>query len=175
MKKTAFGAFLAVLAMVLPAAAQSQFQSTFEVGLGYTRPSTENVDMVSLLLQADDFFFETGLGIRTKAGVVAVTPTGTKGPDNVVSWLLRGALRPFVVGNTTGHVGLELSLHSNSAIDDNNDVGTLIGLGVFAGVSHQVTDHINLAVHLFPVSLGFGGKDTVTRIFVAEIGAHVLF
>ena len=58
----------ACLAVAVPSAAQSQYQSTFELGIGYTRPATENMDMVSLLLQADEFFLETGIGLRTNAG-----------------------------------------------------------------------------------------------------------
>lgn len=173
MKKTAFWTVLVSLVIALPAAAQSQYQSTFELGVGYTRPSTENIDMVSFLLQADDFFVETGIGVRTKAGIASVSGPG--GGDNVISWLVRGAARPFVIGNTTGHIGAELSLHSNSVLDDNGDVSTLMGIGVFCGVSHQVTDHFNLAVHVFPLSFGFGGRDTVAKIGVAEIGAHILF
>ena len=172
MKKMAFWTLLASLVIAVPAAAQSQYQSTFEIGVGYTRPSTENIDMVSFLLQADDFFVETGIGIRTKAGLTA---TGPGGGDNVISWLVRGAARPFMIGNTTGHVGAEFSLHSNSTLDDNGDPSTLLGFGVFVGVAHQVTDHFNLAVHVFPLSFGFGGKDTVAKIGVAEIGAHILF
>lgn len=170
MKKTAFWTLLASLVIALPAAAQSQYQSTFELGIGYTRPSTENIDMMSFLLQADDFFVEMGFGIRTKAGL-----PGPGGGDNVISWMVRGAARPFVIGNLTGHVGAELSLHSNSVLDENGDVNTLLGLGIFFGVSHQVTDHLNLAVHVFPLAFGFGGADTVTKIGVAEIGAHLLF
>ncbi len=176
MMKKAFATFLVLLGGALPAAAQSQFQSTFELGIGYTRPATENADMVTFLLQAEDFFVETGIGIRSKAGVILATPSGgIQGGDTVFSWLVRGAVRPFVVGNTTGHVGVEFSLHSNSAVDSHGEIGTKVGLGGFLGVSHPLTDHLNFAVHMFPIAFEFGGKDTITKIGVAEISAHVIF
>jgi len=175
MMKKAFATFLVLLGGALPAAAQSQFQSTFELGIGYTRPATENADMVTLLMQAEDFFVETGIGIRSNAGVILSTPSGLQGGDTVVSWLVRGAVRPFVVGNTIGHVGVEFSLHSNSAIDSDGAIGTKVGLGIFLGVSHPLTDHLNFAVHMFPIAFEFGSKDTITKIGVAEMSAHVIF
>jgi hypothetical protein len=160
------GLFLLVIALATPALAQSQFQSNFELGVGYTRPATENVDMVSFLLQADDFLVESGIGFRTNAGLNG---------DTVFSWLVRGGIRPFTLGNVTGHVGGEFSLHSNSTIQDDGDVGTLIGLGLLVGASHQFADHLNFAVHIFPLAFEFGGADTIVKVGVAEIGAHLLF
>ena len=113
----------ACLAVAVPSAAQSQFQSTFEVGIGYTRPATENMDMVSVLLQAEDFFLETGIGLRTNAGI---------GGDSVFGWLVRGGMRPFALGNVRGHVGAEFSLFSNST-SDNGESATLMGLGFLVG------------------------------------------
>lgn len=164
---------LASLTMAAPVAAQSQFQSTFEVGIGYTRPASGDIDMASLLIQADDFLLESGIGIRTNSGVNG---------DAVFSWLLRGGLRPFLLGNLTGHVGGEFSLHTNSTVKIENTVlgpraepNTLLGLGIFAGVSHQVADHLNLAVHVYPFAFEFGGEDTVTKFLVGEFSAHILF
>lgn len=156
---------LVVLAIAVPAGAQNQYQSTFELGIGYTRPSTENFDMVSFLLQADDFFVESGIGFRTNSGF---------GSDTVFSWLVRGGLRPFVLGNVTGHVGAEFSLHTNSAVD-NDGVNTLIGLGFIVGGAYQVADHLNLAVHVYPLAFAFGGEDSITKIGVGEFGIHLLF
>ena len=164
MKRT-FWVLLATLVCALPAAAQSQFQSTFGLGLGYTRPSVERLDMISALLQAEDFFFETGIGVRTNAGI---------GGDTVISWLVRGAVRPFVVGNTTGHIGGEFSLHTNS-VQDANGSSTLLGLGFLVGVSHPITEHFTFGAHLFPVAFEFGGNDTIAKIGVAELSAHIMF
>ena len=157
--------FGVLLLAAVPAAAQSQFQSTFELGVGYTRPATENFDMVSFLLQADDFFLESGVGFRSNAGLDG---------DTVFSWLVRAAARPFVVGNVRGHIGGEFSLHTNRASDD-NEVGTLIGLGLLVGASHQIADHLNIAVHVYPLAFDFGSTDTVTKIGVGEFGIHLLF
>ena len=163
--KTTSWVFLAVLLVAAPVAAQSQFQSTFELGVGYTRPTVEDIDMVSFLLQADDYFLESGIGFRTNSGY---------GGDTVFSWLVRAAARPFVVGNVRGHVGGEFSLHTNSA-SDNGDTGTLIGLGFMVGASHQIADHLNIAVHVFPLAFDFGNTDTITKIGVGEFGIHLLF
>jgi len=155
----------ACLAVAVPSAAQSQYQSTFELGIGYTRPATENMDMVSLLLQADEFFLETGVGLRTNAG---------QGGDSVFGWLVRGGMRPFALGNVRGHVGAEFSLFSNSTTDSDG-AATLMGLGFLVGGSYQVADHLNLAVHLYPLAFDFGGSDTVTKFLVGELGIHLLF
>jgi hypothetical protein len=163
MKRTFWG-LLVLLACARPAAAQSQFQSTFELGVGYTRPAVERFDMVSLLLQAPDFFLESGIGVRTNSGF----------GDTVFSWLVRGAVRPFVVGNTTGHLGAEFSLHTNGTADSGGS-STLIGLGFLVGVAHPLTEHLNFAVHLYPIALEFGGTDTIAKLGVAELGAHILF
>ena len=113
------------LLLAAPAAAQSNFQSNFQIGLGYTRPAVETIDMATLLLQAEDFFFESGIGIRTNSGI---------SDDTVFSWMVRGGVRPFMVGSLTGHVGGEFSLHTNSVVD-NGEASTLIGLGLLIGVS----------------------------------------
>ena len=153
------------LLLAAPAAAQSTFQSSFQVGVGYTRPAVENIDMATLLLQAEDFLIETGIGFRTNSGV---------GGDTVFSWLVRGAARPFLVGSLTGHLGGEFSLHTNSAVD-NGETSTLIGLGILTGVSTMVVNHLNLAVHVYPFELEFGGDETVTKFLVGEFAAHFLF
>jgi len=153
------------LLLAAPAAAQSTFQSSFQVGVGYTRPAVENIDMATLLLQAEDFLIETGIGFRTNSGV---------GGDTVFSWLVRGAARPFLVGSLTGHLGGEFSLHTNSAVD-NNETSTLVGLGLLTGVSTMVVNHLNLAVHVYPFELEFGGDETVTKFLVGEFAAHFLF
>jgi hypothetical protein len=146
--------------------AQSQFESTFEVGVGYTRPATESVDMVSLLLQADEFFFESGIGVRSNL----------QGRDDTVfSWLVRGGGRVYQLGNVKGHVGGEFSLHTNSAFDEGGGLSTLIGLGFLVGASHALADHLNVAVHVYPFAFEFGGEDTTTKILVGEIGLHMLF
>ena len=164
--KTISGLALAILLAAAPVAAQSQFQSTFELGVGYTRPAVESIDMVTFLLQADDYFLESGVGFRTNSGL--------NGDDTVFSWMVRAAARPFVIGNVRGHVGGEFSLHTNSA-SDGNDIGTLIGLGLLVGASHQFADHLNIAVHVYPVAFDFGNTDTVTKIGVGEFGIHLLF
>jgi hypothetical protein len=155
----------ACLAAAVPSAAQSQYQSTFELGIGYTRPATENMDMVSFLLRAEDFFVESGIGLRTNAGI---------GGDSVFGWLVRGGMCPFKLGNVRGHVGGEFSLFSNSA-SDNGKSATLMGLGFLVGGSYQVADHLSLAVHVYPLAFEFGGSDTVTKFMVSEMGIHLLF
>jgi len=147
-----------------PVAAQSQFQSTFQLGVGYTRPSVERFDMVSGLIQAEDFFIESGIGVRTNSGY----------GDTIFSWMVRGALRPFVVGNTTGHIGGEFSLHTNATADTDGS-STLLGLGFMVGVAHPITEHLNFGVHVFPVAFEFGGVDTIAKLGVAELSAHILF
>lgn len=158
-----------VIAVVLfgagVAEAQSQYQTAFEAGVGYTRPGAGGFDMVSLLLQGDDFLFETGFGLDVNGG---------QNGDTVFSWLLRGALRPAMAGNTILHVGAEYSLHTNSAAKD-LDVGTLSTVGILFGASHPFTDHLNLEVHVFPVVFAFGNDETVTRFLTAQLGAHILF
>jgi hypothetical protein len=157
----------ALVALALPAAAsaQSQFQGTFELGIGYTRPAVERFDMVTGLLQAQEYFIESGIGFRTNSGF---------GDETVFSWLVRAAARPFVIGNTTGHIGGEFSLHTNSAIDD-GEPGTLLGLGLLIGASHPITDHLNFGVHLFPIAFEFGNEEGVFKFGVAELSAHILF
>jgi hypothetical protein len=162
--KTTWMLLAASLALAAPAAAQSQFQSTFQLGIGYTRPSVEEFDMVSALLQAEDFFFETGIGVRTNSGF----------GDTIFSWMVRGAARPFVVGNTTGHIGGEFSLHTNSTVDD-GEASTLLGLGLMVGVLHPLTEHLQFGVHVFPIAFEFGGNDTIAKLGVAELSAHILF
>ncbi len=156
----------ACLAVALPSAAQSQFQSTFELGVGYTRPAAENMDMVSFLLRAEDFFLESGIGIRTNEGVDG---------NSVFGWLVRGGVCPFKLGNVRGHVGGEFSLFSNAAIDSDGHSTTLLGLGFIVGGSYQVADHMTLAVHVYPLEFDFGGADTVTKFMVGEMGIHLLF
>jgi hypothetical protein len=85
---------------------------------------------------------------------------------------VRAAPAAFVVGNVRGHGAASL-LHTNSA-SDNGDVGTLIGLGSW-WASHQIADHLNIAVHVYPLAFDFGNTDTVTKIGVGEFGIHLLF
>ena len=124
MKKT-LGCWM-VFAMLAcsSAQAQSQYQTTFEVGLGYARPGIGGFDMVTLLLQGDEFLVETGLGFEINGSPVASNET-------TVSWLLRAAARPVVAGNTVVHLGGEFSLHTNATRDDNGDVtaGTIAETG----------------------------------------------
>lgn len=173
MKQVSWVLLASLAIAAAPAAAQSQFQSTFEFGVGYTRPAAGDIDMASLLIQADDYFVESGIGIRTNSGVDG---------DAVFSWLVRGGLRPFLLGNVTGHIGGEFSLHTNSAVKLEGsgpgarlEPNTLLGLGFYAGVSHAVADHLNVAVHVYPFVFEFGGEDTVTKILVGEFSAHILF
>ena len=147
------------------AEAQSQYQTAFEAGIGYTRPGAGGFDMASLLLQGDSFLVETGIGLDLNGGLNG---------DTAFSWLLRGALRPAMAGNTILHVGAEFSMHTNSAIKD-DDIGTLSTVGILFGASHPLTDHLNFEVHVFPLVFEFGNDDTVTRVFTAQLGAHILF
>lgn len=159
---------LVMLASALPALAQSQYQTTFEVGVGYARPGIGGFDMVTLLLQGDEFLVETGLGFEINGSRVD--------PDQTtVSWLLRAAARPVVAGNTIVHLGGEFSLHTNATIDSNGDVTTLSSVGLLVGASQQIADHLNVALHLFPFVLDFGGRDTGVSIARAQLGAHILF
>ena len=144
------------------AAAQSQYQTTFEVGIGYGRPGIGRFDMATLLVQSDKYLFESGIGIDVN---------GENGGDTVFSWLIRGASRAIVLGNTVVHIGGEFSLHTNSTSDD----GTLTSVGPFFGTSYGVTDHLNVAVHVFPFVFAFGNPDTVMQIAKAQLGAHLMF
>ena len=143
------------------AQAQSQYQTAFEVGVGYTRPGAGQFDMVTLLMQGDDYLVETGIGLRVDG-------------ETQFSWLIRGALRPAMAGNTILHIGAEYSLHSNSAIKS-GELTSLSTVGVLFGASHPLTDHLNFEVHIFPLVFEFGGDDTVTRFLTAQLGAHILF
>ena len=147
------------------ASAQSQYQTSFEAGIGYTRPGAGGFDMMTLLLQSDSYLFETGIGIDFNGG---------SNGDTVFSWLLRGALRPAVAGNTIIHAGAEFSMHTNSAFDP-PDIGSLSTVGILFGASHPLTDHLNFEVHVFPVVMEFGNEETVTRFLTAQLGAHILF
>jgi hypothetical protein len=91
-----------------------------------------------------------------------------------VSWLLRAGARPITLGNTLVHVGGELSLHTNGTADSSGDT-TLTCLGLLFGTSYTVSDHLNVAVHVFPLVFGFGGTDTITKFATAQLGAHLLF
>ena len=157
---------LATLALAAPAAAQSQFETAFEVGVGYGRPGIGDFDMATMLVQGERYIFETGLGIATNSGV--------GGDDTVVSFLLRGGVRPITLGNTLVHVGGELSLHTDSAPDGSGSA-TLTCLGLLFGTSYALSDHFNVAVHVFPFVFGFGGDDTITKFATAQLGAHLLF
>lgn len=147
------------------AEAQSQYQTAFEVGIGYTRPGAGGFDMATLLMQGDDFLIETGIGLDMNGGLNS---------DTAFSWLLRGALRPAMAGNTILHVGAEFSMHTNSAVKD-DDIGSLSTVGILFGASHPLTDHLNFEVHVFPLVFEFGNDETVTRILRAQLGAHILF
>ncbi len=159
---------LALLACAANAQAQSQYQTTFEVGIGYARPGIGGFDMATLLLQGDEFLFETGLGFEINGSPVDPNET-------TVSWLLRAAARPVVAGNTVVHLGGEFSLHTNATIEDNGDVTTLSSVGLLVGASHPIADHLNLSLHRFPFVLDFGGRDTGVSIARAQLGAHLLF
>lgn len=147
------------------ASAQSQYQTAFEAGIGYTRPGAGGFDMMTLLLQSDSYLLETGIGIEINGGLNG---------DTAFSWLLRGALRPAVAGNIIIHAGAEYSMHTNAALDG-ADVETLSTVGVLFGASHPFTDHLNFEVHVFPVVMEFGRSETVTRFLTAQLGAHILF
>ncbi len=154
-----------VLASVQAASAQSQYQTAFEAGIGYTRPGTGEFDMLTFLLQGDQYYVETGIGFTVNAGYNG---------DNVFSWLLRGAVRPIAAGNTIIHVGGEFSLHTSSAVDG-ADVNSLSSVGLLVGASHALSDHLNFEVHVFPFVLEFGNTETVSRLLTAQVGAHILF
>jgi hypothetical protein len=159
---------LATLLSAGTASAQSQYQTTFEAGIGYARPGIGGFDMVSVLLQADDYLVETGIGIDVNGSPL---PGST---ETALSWLIRAALRPVVIGNTLLHVGGEFSLHTNSAVDE-GDIGMLTSVGVLFGVSQPLADHLNVAVHVFPFVFEFGNSDTVLNLARAQLGAHILF
>ena len=166
--------FLATLVIAAPASAQRQVETAFEIGLGYASPAiSTNVgtggiqDMASLLIQSDNYIFETGIGLSF-------------GGDTVFGWLVRGAARPIMLGNVLIHTGAEFSLHTNSVLKSGGttgsvELGTLTSLGFMFGVSHQITDRINAEVHVYPLAFTFGGFDTITTIGTARFGAHFLF
>ena len=83
-------------------------------------------------------------------------------------------VRPITLGNTLVHVGGELSLHTNGTADSSGST-TLTCLGLLFGTSYAVSDHLNVAVHVFPLVFGFGGDDTITKFATAQLGAHLLF
>ncbi|HZM17245.1 MAG TPA: hypothetical protein VFE28_14685 [Candidatus Krumholzibacteria bacterium] len=152
---------IAVVMLAGAAQAQSQYQTAFEVGVGYTRPGAGGFDMVTLLMQGDDYLVETGVGLKADG-------------ETQFSWLIRGALRPAMAGNTILHVGAEYSLHTNSAVEA-GELTSLSTVGLLFGASHPLTDHLNFEVHIFPLVFEFGGDDTVTRFLTAQLGAHILF
>lgn len=158
---------LAMLACAVSAQAQSQYQTTFEVGLGYARPGIGGFDMMTLLLQGDEFFVETGIGVDINGSPVS-------SDDTTFSWLLRAAARPIVQGNTVVHVGGEFSLHTNATMDG-ADIKTLTSVAMLVGSSHQIADHLNVSLHIFPFVLDFGGTDTGVSLMRAQLGAHILF
>lgn len=173
MRKKLCWVFLATLVIAAPASAQKQIETAFEVGLGYASPAvSSNVgtggiqDMASLLVQGDDYLFETGIGLSF-------------GGDTVFGWLVRGAARPFMLGNVLIHTGAEFSLHTNSVVKANSagalELNTMTSLGLLFGVSHQITDRINGSVNIYPLAFTFGGNDTITTIGAAKLGAHFLF
>src|SRR2546422_2522657 len=165
MKKRAW-VLLASLLAASPAGAQSQYQATFEVGVGYTRPAVQRpFDMASLLVQGEDYFLETGIGLRVNGGV---------NENNVLSWLVRAGVRAILLGNTTVYAGGEFSLHTNATIDKHGETKALIGVAALFGVSHPVTDHFEAAVHVYPLAFEFGGRKTIATIGTAEVGAHIL-
>lgn len=153
------------------ASAQSQYQTAFEMGVGYTRPAaggffgTGGFDMATFLLQGDQFYLESGIGIGINAGL---------NRDAAFSWLIRAAARPVAAGNTLVHVGGEFSLHTNSTAKD-GEARTLSSVGFLIGASHPLSDHLNFEVHVFPFELEFGGQETITNFLKAQIGAHILF
>jgi len=147
------------------ASAQSQYQTAFEMGVGYTRPGAGGFDMATLLLQGDPFYLESGIGFGINDGLNG---------DTVFSWLIRAAARPVAAGNTLVHVGGEFSLHTNSTYK-NGDAKTLSTVGFLIGASHPLSDHLNFEAHVFPFVLEFGGNETVTNFLKAQVGAHILF
>lgn len=168
MKKMLGGCMvLAMLACAATAQAQSQYQTTFEVGVGYARPGIGGFDMLTLLLQGDDFIFESGLGFDLNG-----SPQDSD--KSTVSWLIRAAARPVVSGNTVVHLGGEFSLHTNAAWDG-TEIKTLTSVGLLMGVSQQIADHLNIEMHVFPFVLEFGNADTGVRLLRAQLGAHILF
>jgi hypothetical protein len=151
------------------ASAQSQYQTAFEMGAGYTRPGVGGFDMATLLMQGDQFYLESGIGIGINAA-----PDG----DSVFSWLIRAAARPVAAGNTLVHVGGEFSLHTNSVAKLEGGAThykTLSTVGFLIGASHPLSDHLNFEAHVFPFVLEFGGNETVTNFLKAQVGAHILF
>jgi hypothetical protein len=169
MRKKLCWVFLATMVIAAPASAQKQVETAFEVGLGYASPlvsssqSTGGIqDMASLILQSDNYFLETGIGLSF-------------GGNTVFGWLVRGAARPFMIGNVLIHTGAEFSLHTNSTVNSSGEIGTMTGLGFLFGASHQISDRINAEVHVYPLAFTFGGTDTITSIGAAKFGAHFLF
>lgn len=151
------------------ASAQSQYQAAFEMGVGYTRPGAGGFDMATLLMQGDQFYFESGIGIDVNGGYNG---------DTVFSWLIRAAARPVAAGNTLVHVGGEFSLHTNSALKSvgaTTETKTLSTVGFLVGASHPLSDHLNFEAHVFPFVLEFGNTETLTSFLKAQIGAHILF
>ena len=168
MRKKLCWVFLATLVMAAPASAQKQVETAFEFGLGYASPLVSSSvgagiqDMASLIIQSDNYYFETGIGLSF-------------GGNTVFGWLARGAARPFMIGNVLIHTGVEFSLHTNSTVNSSGEIGTMTGLGFLFGASHQVSDRINVEVHVYPLAFTFGGTDTITSIGAAKFGAHFLF
>jgi len=177
MRKKLCWVFLATLVLAAPASAQKQIETAFEFGVGYGSPAVSGNsgfsgggggirDMVTLLIQSDDYLFESGIGIDFAS-------------DTVFGWMVRGAARPFLVGNVLIHTGAEFSLHTNSILsfepNGSTSLGTMTSLGFLIGVSHQITDRINGSVNVYPLSFTFGGSDTITSIGAARLGAHFLF
>ncbi|UCE01760.1 MAG: hypothetical protein JSW67_10845 [Candidatus Latescibacterota bacterium] len=163
---------VATLISAASASAQTQYQTSFEIGLGYARPAVGRFDMASVLMQGDDYLFETGIGLDINGSTVST------GDETAFSWLIRAAVRPIVLGNTLVHIGGEFSLHTKSAIDVSKtptEVGTLTAVSALFGVSQPLVDHFNVSVQIYPIVLEFGSQDTVVRIVRASIGAHLLF
>jgi len=167
MRKKLCWVFLATLMLAAPASAQKQIETAFEFGIGYGSPAIAGGlsaginDMATVLIQGDDYLFETGIGIEF-------------GGNDVFGWMVRGAARPFLVGNVNIHTGAEFSLHTNSILDGTG-LGTMTTLGFLVGVSHQIADRINGSVQVYPLSFTFGGGSTITSIAAARLGAHLLF
>ena len=169
MKKWCVIVVVAMLAGAGAASAQSQYQAAFEIGVGYTRPGAGGFDMVTMLLQGDQFYLESGIGVGINDGFNG---------DSVFSWLIRAAARPLAAGNTLLHLGGEFSLHTNSTakLEGNTvDYKTLSTVGFLIGASHPLSDHLNFEAHVFPFVLEFGGNETVTNFLKAQVGAHILF
>lgn len=173
MRKKLCWVFLATFVLAAPASAQKQIETAFEFGIGYGSPAISGnasggiQDMATLLIQSDDYFFESGIGFDFAT-------------DTIFGWMIRGAARPFLVGNVLIHTGGEFSLHTNSILSEGGTqgsvkLGTMTTLGFLIGVSHQITDRINGSVNVYPLSFTFGGFDTITSIGAARLGAHFLF